>query len=230
MSADDRLLETLGALAREQESEAAPAELLRPLDPERRERLVDQTLAGLAATPGERTSPRSPAEVGPPTPIRRRLGRWLAGFTVPLAVTAGVLLWLRAPALPSYLAAVTGGVAELRGPPAASDPLTPVRLAPGAPLEIVLRPETAVRGGSPEARVFFVRDDRFAPWRPAIADHAASGAFLFRGLVESPFGPGPGEMVMVVAPAGALAAVVDAKLLRTPPARWRVVRQSVRWQ
>ncbi len=219
MSADDRLLQSLAGVAREQRGVAVPPELSRP-DPARRESLVDVVVAATAAS----TSSGRPMVM----PVRRRVGRWLAGLAVPIAVAAAVVVWVRAPGvdLPSYVATVTGGVSERRGSPSEGAPLI---VEQGTAVQIILRP--AVATSAPvDARAFWVRQERVQVWGGAEVERSASGAFLFRGLAERPFGPGPGALVMVVAPAGELRGVIEAARLQHPPSRWRVVRRPLVWR
>jgi hypothetical protein len=222
---EDRLLRSLGTLAREQDAEQPPAALLPPLHPAAHGRLVDEILG--TAVPAPR--PLAVATEGVAVRAQRRLGRWLAALLVPAAVAAGATLWLHAapPPLPGYEATVTGGVSETRSAPPPST--APILLDPGSPLEVVLRPQTEVPR-SLEARAFWARADDLRPWTEAEVDHSPRGAFRFRGRAPRPFGPGPGHLVLVVAPPGQLPATIDASSLRSPPRVWRVVRQPVHWR
>src|SRR5581483_1136849 len=82
---------------------------------------------------------------------RARAMNALRWTTAVLAVAAGTVLWLnhrappadRAAPLPVYALDVIGGVQEQRGLGAPGT--HPIRLRPDSPLELVLRPATAVR-------------------------------------------------------------------------------------
>jgi hypothetical protein len=220
VSADDRLLGQLAAVARQQQAQDPPAELM-AADPARQEALVDVVL-------GKSSGDRPPLAGQLLAPMRRRLGRWIAGLVLPLAAAAGIALWWRMspPPLPPYTATVTGGVSEVRGP---EDPGAPLVIEGDAPVQVILRPEraTTVTVG---AAAFWVRGDEVRAWSDAHPERSAAGAFLLRGRAERPFGPGPGFLLLVVAPAGEVPRALDAARLRAPSPGWRVVRHPVVWR
>jgi hypothetical protein len=226
VSADDGLLKSLAAVAREQQAATVPAELGRP-DPARQEQLVEVVVAATTA----RQAPPGPARQMT-IPPRRRLGRWLAGLALPVAVAAGVAIWMRGtgPELPSYVASVTGGVSERRGAVPGGATLV---LDAGTPVQVIVRP-AVVTSAVVEARAFWVRQEQAEPqaqvWAGARIERSPTGSFLVSGPAERPFGPGPGSLVVVVAPAGELGAVIEPATLQHPPARWRVMRHPLVWR
>jgi hypothetical protein len=215
MSEGDRLLKALGALAREQEQEAAP-DLPQP-SPSDVERIVAFAV-----------DPR------PPTPISsRRRGKTLLPIVlVPVALAATWLLWARGnrSPLPEYVATLTGGVAPDRGtrdvPPSR---LEPIVLEAGAAVQVVLQPATEV-AGPVEARAFWSREGKIRPWTAAIVETSETGSLRLRGPAESPFGPGEGELILLVGRKGQLPGSIEADEVRRPPPAWRLLRQPVRWQ
>lgn len=230
---DDRMLEALAGLAREQQGDEPPAELLAPPADHVKARIVDDALLALGGAPlAAPTQARAPVAADPPGLLRRL--RWLFAVGVPVAAAAAAVVLLapggdRAPALPRYAMEIRGGVAELRsgaGTPAEA----PLVLAPGSSVELVLRPATAATGDV-EARVFWVQGGQARRWNAQV-QRSDEGAFLVRGPAERPFGPGPGadegELVAVVARPGSLPD--EAGVTGTPRPGWQVFRRAVSWR
>jgi hypothetical protein len=229
MSDDDRLLRALGQLAREQEAQQPPADLLRPPAPAAQERVVGAVLAQLAGA----AAPAAPA-IAPPAAVpaaRRRRWRWTLGLLVPLAAAAaGVVLWMRADpgaALPAYAMTVAGGVAEYRAAGAGDDG-KPLALAAGAPLEVVLRPAIPARG-TPGLRLFWVRGGQVRRWAVE-PQRSPEGALRVRAPAEAPFGPGPGELVAIVARPDLLPDAIAVEALAAPADGWQILRRPVDWR
>jgi hypothetical protein len=214
---DDRLLKSLGALAREQEAATVPANLAQPPTIDAVENLIATTLASPAATA---------------TPPRRRRRRSLltlwGALILPAALASVWLMWSPGQApLPSYQATITGGVAEVRS----SSPASPGRvvIAAGVPVEVALRPRDAVAGRL-EVRAFWRRQDEVQPWSSVAVERSERGSVRLRGTGQRPFGSGEGELVLVVGRAGTVPASVPAHELSAPPPQWRVVSTPVTWR
>jgi hypothetical protein len=222
----DQLLRALGQLAREQRREKTPpAELLEPPSEAIKERVVAQAIATLGAH-AEKPAGHGTARAVAPGSARRP--RWWLWLPMPLALAAGLAFWLRTgpAALPSYAMETGGGAAAYRagGRPDAGDPML---VAAGAPIEIRLRPAVDSTQAV-AARAFWVSGSEVRVWQVATAT-SPGGAVRMRGAGERPFGTGAGELVAVIAAAGALPATISAAVLASPPAGWQVFRRAVRW-
>lgn len=176
---EDRLLRELGHLAREEEraerarlderwdrlaagtltaeeeaellalAETSPEareayEAFRPLGPEFQARVMAKIAAELPKERRARLLPFRPAA---------RIGGWVTAAAAAAAVLV-VLLRPSAP-LPEYhIASVTGGTSAMRG----EQPEEPQRsFAPGDPIEVVLKPETASRPGRLKAQLVLLQ-------------------------------------------------------------------------
>jgi hypothetical protein len=240
---DDSLLERLAARARaEEEAEsphlraaiageagrapgagAAPTgdpridELLAPLPAGLRQSLIDGAASALAEAPRPLEGP-PPASFARPTGVRRRRTTWIAAAAAPLALAAGLLLWVdRAPALPAYSLELSGTVDTVRGEGAPAEvPLVEA----GAPLTVVLRPARSPQGGV-AARAFWVKGSCVQAW-PASVERSEGGALRLTGPGQAPCGAGDGALVVVVGrrvPAGPEAGAGEQRVVRT--VRWR---------
>jgi hypothetical protein len=194
---EDRLLRELGHLAKEEEG----AEKAR-LD-ERWDRLAAGTLtpeeeaellALVETSPEARDAYEAFRPLGPefqarvvetiakkrrgrllPFPPAVRIGGWLTAAAAAAAVLV-VFFWPSAP-LPGYqIAAVSGGSSEMRGEPAGD-------FAPGDPIDVRLRPETATRGDL-EAQLFLVQGEE-------LRELEAQSEFFPGGSVEIKSSLGP---------------------------------------
>jgi hypothetical protein len=210
MSNDD-LLRALGGLAARQDREQPPLppELTSPPRPMTRQHLAEQALAALA--PGARA-----ARVDSPGWAARLLGRRSLLLATPAlgvaAVAAVMFMRGQAPLLPPYTLEVRGGVASLRGDPAAGAPL---QVAGGSRVELRLRPAQAIDPGGVEVEVSWARDGRQVPWDAATTEISDQGAVRLAGAAPGSIGPGDGEVVI---------------RLRRPGGRWQTLRAPVRWQ
>jgi hypothetical protein len=228
MSNDDRLLKALGQLAREQDATAEPPrELLSPPSPDVVAQIATRGLASL-----DKSAP-APATGTAVTSIdaaraRRKRWTWTAAVAGPLALAASALLYVnseRGPALPAYSISITGGLAEQRSSAGTAPALL---LEPGAPVEIVLRPQ-APTSESLDAHLYWVQGDRVQRW-PVEAERSPEGALRLRGRALSPFGPGDGQLTAVIAPAGSLPATATARDLTSPRKAWQVFHHPVHWR
>jgi hypothetical protein len=80
-----------------------------------------------------------------------------------------------------------------------------------------------------EARAFWRHGDQVRRWDRALVDTSDHGSFRLRGSAERPFGPGDGELILLVSRRGQLSVSIDGAQLADPPPAWRVVRRAVRW-
>lgn len=148
----------LRALAETSEEARAAYEAFRPLGPEFHASVVRAVRAqGLAdAQPRE----KAPARL---LPFRsRRLAGWGAAAALAAAASVAILVQPLAP-LPDYSQPqISGGTRTWRGaePETSNAPV----LAPGDPITVIVRPETAVPSGSKlEALCLLVRDQEVRP-------------------------------------------------------------------
>jgi hypothetical protein len=238
---DDRLLKALGHLAREQAREAVPTALVGEPSGEGEARAAERALAALGVKAATDVSAehavrgmRPPALARPQPSFWDRLRqRWAVAVAIP-SLAALALFLVRslggggAGALPAYGLEALGGVAETRGPERAA--AEPLRLAPGAPVELRLRPAEAISGGRVDARAYWVKDGR-AQLVAGVAEHAEGGAIRIRARAQAPFGAGAGEIVAVVGRPEALpgAEATEAAALVKAPEGAQVLRQPVLW-
>lgn len=217
-------LAALEALAAEDDSTAATFEAFRPIDAGRKAGIVDAMLTELA-----RSNSAAPPDAVPTgakiIPFRRSfLGRAVT-IGVPLALAAGLALFALRPAavapVPGYSLEIAGGQQAMRGDTPTG---TPPTLAPGVRLELVLSPDTRVRGpGALGVRGFLLRDGQAQPWSPAaeITEAGAvrlAGDLVGLGLADVP--PGAYTAVLAVGRVDALPS--EAPQADPPPdAGWR---------
>jgi hypothetical protein len=211
----DSLLRKLGQLAREQDGEAPPAELLSAHGDAARARIVERALGALAPAP-RAVRARS----------RKRL---FFAFALPLAGAAALLVLVpraRPPGapLPAYALEVSGGVAEVRGTP----PAGPLLLEAGARVELRLRPQHPIDGAA-DARLFWRAGRDLRRW-PVRAQMSPEGVLRVIAPAESPFGPGDGEIIAVVARPDTLPEQTDLATLEAGRAGWQILRWPVRWR
>lgn len=213
--ADDPLLDTLAALAREDPEETddasfmAEVEALSATDDETRARYAAAALTAFTAGGDEVSSPPNAVEGagggGTERPDnvlafpRRRLSVGTATVTL-LAVAAAVALWwVPSPSqeLPRYGAEVEGGVVALRGADRSAG--EPPVLGPDDRLGIVLRPDVDVEGPIAAAGVVMVEGDA-RPWR--VPPPLPSGNVVIEGTASElglwRHGPGVRRLVVVV--------------------------------
>jgi hypothetical protein len=216
----DSLLRKLGQLAREQDTEAPPAELLSANPEAAQARIAEKAVAALA--PKVR-----PARAAQPRPF----ARYFFALFVPLAGAAALVLLIprsaRQPGapLPAYGLEVSGGVAEVR---AATPVAAPLVLEPGVRVELRLRPKQAVEGPV-DARLYWRSGRDLRRW-PVRAQVSAEGVLRVIAPAESPFGPGEGEVIAIVARPAALPDQVDLATLENGRADWQILRWAVRWR
>jgi hypothetical protein len=240
---DDRLLKTLGSLARDQAREAVPTALVGEPSVEGEARAAERALAALGLQNATDVSAEHAVRGMRPPPLARpqpsfwdRLRqRWAVAMAIPsLAVLA--LFLIRglgggsAGGLPAYGLEAVGGVAETRGPEGPGQAqAAPLRLAPGASVELRLRPAETVTGPV-DVRVYWVKDGR-AQRLAGLAEHAEGGAIRVRARAQAPFGAGAGEVVTVVGRPQALpsAETLDASALAKAPEGAQVLRHDVVW-
>ena len=172
--------------------------------------LVCAAAAGLAVVLARANRPPPPAAAppGPPPPADRA----------------------DLPALPPYIINVALGPIDLTAPATGPRDLygPPLIVSPGEPLEIVVRPESAVTE-KVTVRLFWRKQDRLRRWRPPY-ERGPHSTYRYRGPGERPFGRGPGQIVAVVSPVEDVPDDPPAHWLAAPPKHWRILRQSVRWK
>jgi hypothetical protein len=243
MSDEDSLLERLAGRARAEEEAESPHlraaiageagrdpadratptgdpqidELLAPLPARVRQSLIEGAVSALGEAPRPLEGP-PPLSFARPAGVRRRKTAWIAAAAAPLALAAGLLLWVnRASPLPVYSLELSGTVDTVRGESAPAEvPLVET----GAPLTVVLRPERGVQGVV-AARAFWVKGSCLQPW-PATVERAEGGGLRLTGPGQAPCGAGDGALVVVVGrglSAGAQAGPGEQRVVR--PVRWR---------
>jgi hypothetical protein len=237
---DDRLLKTLGNLARDQGREAVPTALVGEPTVEGEARAAERALAALGLQAATDVSAEHAVRRIPPPALAARpqpsfwerlRQRWAIAVAIPSLAVLGLFVMRSlgggAGTLPAYGLEALGGVAETRGPahPAAE----PLRLAPGAPVELRLRPAETV-SGPVDVRVYWVKDGR-AQRLAGVAEHADGGAIRIRARAQAPFGPGAGELIAIVGRPDGLPAADsgDAAALAKAAAGTQLLRQAVIW-
>jgi hypothetical protein len=211
----DSLLRKLGQLAREQDGEAPPSQLLSPsVDTAR---IVERALGKVAPAPrAVRERPRK---------------RFFFALVLPLAGAAALLVLVprarRPPGapLPAYALEVSGGIAEVRG---AEPTRGPLLLESGARVELRLRPQHPI-DGAVGARLFWRAGRDLRRW-PVRAEMSPEGVLRVIAPAESPFGPGDGELIAVVARPDILPEQTDLATLEAGHAGWQILRWPVRWR
>jgi hypothetical protein len=184
-----------------------------PLSAELKARIVGQIQASLAA-PTSGVAPTSAAQPTARASAARpgvRGGKRAIWYAAPLlAAAAAVALVLRAPeqealGLSRYELEVQGAVAAQRSAPA-SDVTAPLRISPGVPLTLTLRPERAV-SGQVSARVYVQSAAGVTALSPPI-ESAPTGALRVQ-LGADVAWPSAGTLVIVVGRPEALRAATD---------------------
>lgn len=181
----------LERLAQEDSAAGEAYEAFRPLDAAARERMTARLEQELAAAPVKEDSP--PARVLPLAP-RRRL-RTVVPTLAAMAAAAAVLLMVstrKGPPLPGYTLSFSSEQAVRGGAPEQEVP----RLGPGSLLELLLRPEQAVKEPV-EVRAFLLRQGEARAWTPPM-ERSADGAVRIRGPVEALLSVPPGEWTLVI--------------------------------
>lgn len=236
---DDRLLEALGARAREWEAlargeldaEAVDAlrreaettaegrrawEAFRPLDPRFHARAARRILAARDDRPA-----RAP-DIEPAAARRRRAtprAAWALAAVLLASIAGGLLIGRGAapPPLPSYQLSVAGVRAE-RAPAPGEEATAGATLVPGSRLELVLRPATGVEGPV-TAALYLAGGGALDRWPVAAEalEAAPSGALRVAGRVgaELPFRAGDWTVLAVVGRPGAMPSPAAVE------ARWR---------
>jgi hypothetical protein len=121
-------------------------------------------------------------------PFSRRAARWGGGVAAAAALAAALFLTLSHPAaLPEYRAELSGGNRRQRSEINANAR----RFAPGSPLEIVLRPQTAVEG-EVEVRFFLQGEGELRPVSLP-AEIAPGGAVRISGVLGWEIAIPPGD-------------------------------------
>jgi hypothetical protein len=234
---DDRLLKTLGNLAREQARENPPAGVVGEPTAEGEARAAERALAALGLKTATDVSAehavrqmRPPVTAQGPSFWERLRQRWAVALAIPtLAMLA--LFFIRMGSgpegLPAYGLEVLGGVAETRGPEAAAE--APLRVEPGAAVELRLRPSVSV-DGPVDVRLYWVKDGR-AVRVSGVAEHAPGGAIRVRAPAEMPFGPGAGELVAIVGRPGTLPpeSAQDVSAIASAAKQAQLLRHKVEW-
>jgi hypothetical protein len=176
-----------GLIEARREEEALLRELeAAPHDPARAAAILDE--ASARALRELESGARARKSRRPP---RRAL--WALSAALPLA--AGFALFLgtvRAP-LPGYEAVLLGGGESAERAPA--DPTLPTRVGRGTELDLLLRPDTRVKGAV-TGRAFLRVSGELHPW-PATYEVQDSGAVRVHGAFTEPLG-GAGEAELVV--------------------------------
>jgi hypothetical protein len=190
-TASDEDLARLEELARGDADASRALEAFRPLGPDFEEGVVSSFLASPPAT--------SPAPPPPPTG-RSRPARIAAAVAIPLAMAAGVALWVASspPATdpPSaYDLTILAGTNPMRSVP--GDASADVTLSRGAFFQAVARP-TAPSKGAVAARALIVRDGHARPW-PVALDVSSEGAVKIAGPAASLFPETAGAYEIVIA-------------------------------
>lgn len=167
---------------------------------------------------------------------RSRSGRGLA-WAAAAAMAASFGFWVgtrNAPALPAYeIAVVAGGAQTGRGVDGEVPPrsLSSLRVAPGATLDVIARPASAVRRPV-DGRAFLVHDGRAVPWAATI-DTTPAGIVRARGTLGAslPLSSGQWTLAIVVGsrklpddPPALAGAVEGGSDSAGPGGDWRVVR------
>lgn len=142
----------------------------------------------------------------PSPPVVRRLAVSGAAAAV-MAATPAMLLW-RAPAMPGYALAVSGGAFVKRGE-AAETPTW----APGDRFQASLSPDTAVKGAWPlHTRAFLLRGAEVR-WVQADAEPEPSGAVRVTGTLDRDLPPGTWTLWVVVGRWGTLPSPAELRTL-----------------
>jgi hypothetical protein len=215
---DDELISQLARASREEERALAAIAEREP-SRERIDRFAALALAAIAAP-----APRA-AAVSARKPIVARALPWVAALAVAAAVAVG--FHARSGALlPTYSASrLAGEEQETRNAASAPESGT---LRKGAPIDLLVRPETRVQGAI-EARAFVqVASGEARAWRAAI-DVAPSGVVRVHGTVDDAFAPWAGacRVVIVVARPGALPPSADEAMRgESDRGAWRAVNVS----
>ncbi len=195
----------LRALAAGSEEGRQAFEAFRPLGPGFQARMVQEIQAlqagaqEAASAAAEVPDTSAPAPAGRETrgrvlPFWRRRPAQLGGWTAAAAAAAAAVILLvnglgRPPALPMYGALeMAGGIAGWRGEEG-PDPLV---LAPGSPLKLTLRPDTAVQGKL-AARCFLERDGELQLWDVPEPVFLKGGLVKIEGTVGRDIQIAPGE-------------------------------------
>lgn len=202
----------LRALAETSEEARKAWEAFRPLGSEFHASVVRAVREQQAEAEAKALEPKAKV-----LPFPRRLAGWSAAATAVAAVVLVMLLRLPEP-VPEYgLPEVSGGIRPMRG----ESGETAVRFAPGAPLQVVLRPSTATSGAEPlEARCFLSRNQeiRLLEVRSELAPR---GAVKVNGAVPGDVQPGVWTLWTVIGRPGKLPDPADLR----PFSAERQVRQ-----
>jgi hypothetical protein len=191
----DGTLAALGRLAREQR-EADLAEQPPHQDPDG-ERLRLEAITRQIVNEGS-VRERDPQRVRGGQ--RRRAGRWVP-WTAPLALAAGVCLWVvvggtENAGLPDYSLRVSGGMSTYRGILDAPG-TNAIRLRQGVPLEIVLLPERFPGTEPVSTAVYIPTEASEVIWRPT-EERLDGGAIRLRGKLDVSSPAGPATMTICV--------------------------------
>jgi hypothetical protein len=214
MSNDDllRALGRLSARQAEDDERPLPPELTAPAPAATRQHLAAQALAALAPEP----MPEAERAPGLRTWVQRLYARRTLLLVTPaLGAAAMGLMFARGrggPPLPAYTMQLSGGVASVRGEaPVGQQPL---QLTEGSRVELHLRPERPIAAGGLDVQLYWARGGQQVRWS-ATTELSAQGAVRVVGPASRPFGPGEGELVVVVGRPGGVAQTLRA------PVRWR---------
>jgi hypothetical protein len=110
-----------------------------------------------------------------------------------------------------------------------TDPMGPPVIADwGARLEVAVRGELEVKH-KVTVRLYWRKGDRLQRWQPS-EQYGPFSTFRYRGTGEVPFGPGRGDLVVIVSPFDDIPDQVHAAWLAHPPRHWQVLRQPVVWR
>lgn len=193
----------------------------RPLGDDVKARLLERARAELGCPASNQTSDKASDQASKQAHGRRqrvlprRRHRWRVGLVAAAVAAAAAAAFLvlgptsELTPLPSYTLTLQGGLQQTRSDPAPPEPHRALRLAPGAPLSLLLRPRRAV-DGPVVARVFVEQRGRVSTLAVR-AERAPQGAVRVRGTVgrDLVLPAGPSTLWIALAREGQLPGRVD---------------------
>jgi hypothetical protein len=132
------------------------------------------------------------------------------------------------PPLPPYIMNMAGGDIDIHAA-TPGDPMGPPVIADeGARLEVAVRAELEVKIRV-HVKLFWRMVDQLRRWQPS-GQYGPFSTYRYRGTGEMPFGPGKGDLVVIVSPVADIPDEIHASWLSHPPRHWQVMRQPVVWR